>query len=104
MNHKNNSLKASKRKNVGNVKNISNRKDGQLSLPGVGLRKLLKDSKKKTQKGGSRKKKSLKRNKVASVKEVNIFVKPGPEVIIQTQIGKALGRRFRMTRRLNCRK
>ena len=50
MNHKNNSLKASKRKNIKGTK--KNRKDGQLSLPGVGLRKHLKDSKKKTQKGG----------------------------------------------------
>lgn len=96
MNHKNNSLKTNKRRNIKGTK--KNRKGGQLSLPGVGLRKLLKGSKKKYQKGGSRKKKSLKRNKVASVKEVNIFVKPGPEVIIQTEIGGALGRRSRMTR------
>ena len=85
MNKKNNSLKVNKRKNLKGTK--INRKGGQLSLPGVGsfnfagsdlagwanglgvpvvlvgLRELMKGSKKKSQKGGLRKNKSLKRRK-----------------------------------------
>merc|ERR1712046_439340 len=83
MNKKNNSLKVNKRKNLKGTKR--NRKGGQLSLPGVGsfnfagsdlagwanglgvpavlvgVRQLMKGSKKNGQKGGSRKNKSLRR-------------------------------------------
>ena len=83
MNKKNNSLKVNKRKNLKGTK--INRKGGQLSLPGVGsfnfagsdlagwanglgvpavlvgVRQLMKGSKKNGQKGGSRKNKSLRR-------------------------------------------